>query len=182
MARAAQRDGSDQRAEQRPTLASMALPEGFTLHEETGDRYHIPSEDIPDGITYEWKRLTYMGKVDSRHQANLAQNRWTPVPLSRHPEYGNDGGTIDGQKSARLGRAEYQFDDCIIRDGQLLMERPASITAFVLQHEKQKADNQVIDQLKRVKMAPEGTLAGVNRERNVKVVRGRDLSIPEDAE
>lgn len=178
MARTSQRDGA-QRADQR---SSLALPPDFVLHEETGDRFHIPAEDIPDGVSYEWKRLTYMGKVDTRHQSNLAQNRWAPVPLSRHPEYGSDGGSKEMGETGRFGKQEHLYSDCIIRDGQILMERPLAITQYVNAHEKRKADDQVRDQLKRVAMAPEGTLAGVDRQRTVRASRSRDLSIPEDAE
>ncbi len=182
MARTTQRDDSEQRADQRSTLASVGLPDGFSLHEDTGDRFHIPPEDIPDGMDYQWAALTVMGKVDSRAMAAFAQNRWTSVPLSRHPHYGTDGGLIEGQKGTRIGRDTILYEECIIRDGMLLMERPMTITQYVRAHEKKKADEQVINQMRRVKMAPEGTLAGVDRQRNVKVVRGRDLSIPEDAE
>ncbi len=177
--RTTSRDESDQRAPQRQDMSAL---EGFTLHEDTGDKFHIPLEDIPDGMDYQWVALAVMGKIDARAMAMFAQNRWTPVPLSRHPHYGTDGGLIDGQKGTRIGKETIQYEDCIIREGMLLMERPMVITQFVRNNEKKKADDQVMQQLKRVQMAPEGTLAGVNRQRNVSVNRGRDLSIPEDAE
>lgn len=179
MARTAQRDESEQRFDQRQVSSAL---EGFTLHEDTGDKFHIPPGDIPDGIDYQWATLTILGKVNSGPLAALAQNRWTHVPLSRHPHYGTDGGLIDGQKGTRIGKDAILYEDCIIREGMLLIERPMEITKFVQAHEKRKADDQVINQLKRVAMAPEGTLAGVDRKRNVSVQRGRDLSIPEDAE
>lgn len=180
--RAPLKDEIEQRAPQRPESAYPGLPPGFVLHEDTGDKFHIPSEDIPDGQDYQWAALTVMGKVDSQAMANFARNRWTPVPLSRHPHYGTDGGLIDGQKGTRIGKESIVYEECIIREGMLLMERPMAITQFVRQHEKKKADDQVINQMQRVKMAPEGTLSGVNKQRNVSITRGRDLSIPEDAE
>ncbi len=176
------RDETTQRSEQRQSMAALALPKDFVLHEDTGDKFHIPASDIPDGMDYQWAALTVMGKVDARAMAMLMQNRWTVVPLSRHPHYGSDGGLIDGQKGTRLGKEQILYEDCIIREGMLLMERPMAITQFVRAHEKKKADDQVINQMQRVKMAPEGTLSGVNRQRNVSISKGRDLSIPEDAE
>ncbi len=178
MARQPQQTTAPQRADQ----YGVVPPAGFTLHEETGDRFHVPPQDIPDGMKYQWERLTYLGKVDSRHQAELAMNRWVPVPLSRHPEYGSDSSQIDGQKMGKLGRNDYSWDECIVRDGMILMERPKEIDDYVRAVAKQKADTQVLNQVKRNKMAPEGTLAGVNRQRNATLNRTRDLSIPEDAE
>jgi hypothetical protein len=168
--------------EQRSSQRGLRAPEGFILHEETGDRFNIPMEDIPDGMKYQWERLTYLGKVDSRHQANLAMNRWVPVPLTRHPDYGSDSALIDGQKNGKLGKETHIWDQCIIRDGMILMERPKEIDDYVRAVSKQKADAQVLQQMARNKMAPEGTLAGVNRQRNATFNRTRDLSIPEDAE
>ncbi len=172
-----------QRAEpQRASQRGLTAPQGFVLHEETGDRFHVPPELIPDGWKYQWERLTYLGKVDARHQANLAMNRWVPVPLSRHPEFGSDSSIIDGQKMGKLGKETWTWDECIVRDGMILMERPIEIDDYVRSVQKQKADQQVLQQVARNKMAPEGTLAGVNRQRNATLNRTRDLSIPEDVE
>ncbi len=174
---------------QRSSSGALIPPKGFMLHEEE-DKYALP-EDCwaymkDHGVTYQWKRLTYMGKHDAQHQALLAQNRWIPVPLERHPELGTDGALDDRKQTGRFGgrnSQEIPYADCIIRDGQILMERPIEIENYVRAVDKDHADAQVQNQLQRVKMAPEGTLAGVSRQRVGGIVsRTRDLGIPEDAE
>lgn len=163
-------------------------PEGFVLHEDE-DKFGLPDEAYDyqrdHGVVYQWKRLTYNGKVDHQYQAGLAANRWIPVPLERHPEMGSDGSPEDNRPNGRFGQRGSQtipYADCIVRNGQILMERPAEIEKYVRQVDKLKADQQIMNQMKRVQMAPEGTLAGVNRQRTVQLQRGRDLAIPEDAE
>ena len=76
------------------------------------DRFYFDPNNVPDGWSYEWKRKLLLGAEDPAYQVTLAQQGWTPVPASRHPEMMPSTGT-------------YQT---IERDGQILMERPAVIT------------------------------------------------------
>jgi hypothetical protein len=189
MARAPQRSSEPARAPQRFRRdGTPRPPPGFILHEDQ-DKFALPQEALDyqreHGIVYQWKRLTYAGKVDHQYQSALAMNRWLPVPLDRHPEMGSDGSPEDNRPNGRFGLRGSQstpYADCVIRLGQILMERPQEIEDYVRDVEKEKADSQITNQIARVRMAAEGTLAGVNRERIVRVSRGRDLGVPEDAE
>jgi hypothetical protein len=187
MARASQR-AVPERKVQRPPTSHLTPPEGFVLHEDE-DKFALPDAAYEyqrdHRVIYQWKRLTFAGKVDHQYQALCASNRWMPVPFERHPEMGTDGAPEDTRPEGRFGPRggeRIPFADCIVRFGEILMERPIEIEDYVRDVEKDKADSQVKNQMRRVQMAPEGTLAGVNRQRHVSLTRTRDLSIPEDAE
>jgi hypothetical protein len=111
-------------------------PEGkerLVRHSRTADRFYVDPARIPDGMSYEWKRQTYVGKEDRTYQTMLAGNHWTPVPASRHPEITDEGG-----------------DKQIIVDGLTLMERPKYLTDEAHAEDKQQARRQVGDQMERL--------------------------------
>lgn len=148
----------------------------FKIYRDSGDKFHVDPEMIPDGMSYEWKRLSTFGQEDRRHQVNLARNRWTPVPADRHPEIGGDPTLPD--KDGRM----HPHAGCIIMDGLILMERPAQITKIVQEDDTRRAKDQVGQQFQRLKLVPDGTMGNEKGERHVTVRRERDLSIPEDAD
>lgn len=99
----------------------------------TIDRFFYDKSQQPEKTSYEWKRVTYLGKEDRRHQIGLTENHWRPVPASRHPELSDAGG-----------------DKAIIVDGLMLMERPAYLTEEAHQEDTQNAFKQHGDQMKRL--------------------------------
>lgn len=159
-----------QRAEQRAN-------ETFRVYRDTGDKFTIPPELIPDGMTYEWKRLSVLGKEDRRHQIALQRNKWAYVPADReeHEILGSDPTEPDANGKP------HPYANCIIVDGLILMERPSYITDIVVQQDHREAKGQIRSQIERLRLVPEGTLGNERGERNVGVRRDRDLSIPSDA-
>ena len=72
----------------------------------TGVFYYDESK-VPDGMVYEWKRVSYVGKEDTEYQLHVKRidgGGWKPVPSERHPEQ------------------NIPVDQPIIRGGQMLME------------------------------------------------------------
>jgi len=91
------------------------------------DKFAIDPKIIPDGWSYEFKRFTVLGQEDPSYQVSLADSGWEAVPAKRHPELmpiGYQGATI-------------------LRDGQILMERPLAITEKRKQKDYQNAREQV---------------------------------------
>ena len=84
-------------------------------HKQTGDQFHIPESMIPDGWDYQWIAVTVTGNTDVVRSMNMSMhaNGWRPVPAERHAgvlvEIDAKGGTI-------------------IRDGQMLVERPKALS------------------------------------------------------
>jgi hypothetical protein len=134
MAKAAVRQAA-QRAEQRAPIRRHSR--------SAADRYHINRSSIPDGMTYEWKRATYMGKEDVDHQIDLAENGWTAVPANRHPE---------------LAGRKVESDAMIVRGGLVLMERPTDVTFDARQEDKARAKEQLTTQIHRLGLTERGTL------------------------
>lgn len=106
--------------------------------------FYIPKEEIPPGISEEWKRLTYLNLTDSEHQRDLRRDGcWTPVPSRRHPS---------------LALPDAKEEDPIIVRGQILMERPLEFTKEAQLEDLQIAIGQVRD--KRRSLGLEGNELG----------------------
>jgi hypothetical protein len=102
-------DGGDDRLARR---ISEIRDNQISQPAELVDEFYVPLEAIPDGWSYEWKRLTTMGKEDPYYITAVQQTGWEAVPASRHPE---------------LMPVGYQ-GDTIVKKGLILMERPKVIT------------------------------------------------------
>ena len=132
-------DSRDRAAKRAAELRGNMGPLGM---DEGTDRFYIDPETIPAGWSYEWKTKTVMGKDDPAQEVEYARKGWEPVPAERHPEM--------MPKDSR-GRA-------IERDGMVLMERPAEITAEARDIEYRRARNQVRSKEEQLRQTPEGTL------------------------
>lgn len=51
---------------------------------EGGNVYEIPPGLAPDGMTYQWKRISVHGQPDYANQAAMEQRGWAAVPQERH--------------------------------------------------------------------------------------------------
>jgi hypothetical protein len=105
------------------------------------DKYHIDPAKIPQGWSYEWKRFSTFGQEDRSYMQSLADNGWEAVPCDRHPEMMGNG-----------------YSGPIVRDGMILMERPAQLT-----REARIEDNEIAREMIRVKErqlrdTPDGTM------------------------
>lgn len=110
------------------------------------DKFFIDPRLIPDGWSYEWKRVSVYGQPDPDHMINLKSNHWRPVPLARHPNM-MPGISKDGETTA------------IIKDGQMLMERPLYLTIDAQQEDYEIAVGQVQKLPQDMTNAPVGTFA-----------------------
>jgi len=112
----------------------------FDLDDDGVNEFYIDPKIVPDGWTYEYRRLMVLGQSDPSYQVSLAMKGWEAVPVSRHPElmpYGHDGGTIE-------------------RRGMILMERPAQITERAKARDLAKARGQVRSKEDQLRGAPAG--------------------------
>jgi hypothetical protein len=48
------------------------------------DEFFVDPSIIPEGWTYEWKRLSILGQEDATHQIHLARMGWEAVPARPH--------------------------------------------------------------------------------------------------
>jgi hypothetical protein len=134
------------RAPQRPPQRDLAF---LYEEEETGGPFQVDPTAIPDGMSYEWRRVTYAGKEDVRHQARAHRRHWTPVPKKRHPE-------IVGREAAVTDP-----EGAITVDGLMLMERAAFISKEAAGLRDERAKERVRNQVKSLKLTPEGQLPRV---------------------
>jgi hypothetical protein len=132
--------------EQRPAQRDLSF---LREDDDAGGPFQIDRSAMPDGMSYEWSRVTYAGKEDVRQQARRQRHQWTPVPKKRHPE-------IVGREAAARDP-----EGAIIVDGLMLMERPAFITDEADDIRTNKARDRVRNQVKSLKLTPEGQLPRV---------------------
>lgn len=96
-----------------------------------GDIFDVPKELIPDGWTYQWCAISVVGNTEILLDQNLmmAENGWRPVPAERYP-----GRFMpEGHKGN------------IVRGGQMLMERPATLTEEARSEEVRNAKQLISD-------------------------------------
>ena len=91
------------------------------------DRMYIPQWAIPEEWSYEWKTFSIHNEEQTTHLNSLRDTGWEPVPTKRHT---NDGSNIVP--------VNYK-GDTIIRDGNILMERPLAVTLMMKQRDAREA-------------------------------------------
>lgn len=112
------------------------------------DHFYIP-EDLLNQLrmrklSWEFKRLTYFGKEeDPDYHIGLAENGWEPLSLKSFPDF------------KKLVPSTWS-KDTFEKRGQILMVRPASLTAEARAEDKIEANNQVKGQLASLKEAGQG--------------------------
>ena len=100
--------------------------------------FHIPREIIPEGQSWEWKRYSNVGEENPFYIAQMRQQGWEPV----EPKALGD-----------LLPAGYTMPN-VIREGQILMERPLSLTLEAIEERKFMAQRQVAEAEERLGHAP----------------------------
>lgn len=117
------------------------------------NRFDIPLDEIPSGMSYEWKVKTVYGKEACEQMLAWKLNGWTPVPAGRHP--GFTGESTDSQAE-------------IERGGQILCERPLEVTEMVRDMDRERAREQVQAQMDRLN----GRAKETGSQRVTKIDRG----------
>jgi hypothetical protein len=95
------------------------------------DPYHVPSEIVPEGWSYQWNAVTIYNNPDLLvgQQMQMSENGWRPVPAERHP-----GRYVPFNKTGD-----------IVRDGMRLEERPIGMTEQARAEEVAAAMQQMRD-------------------------------------
>lgn len=118
----------DSRDRARKRMAELRDLHGESVLDDGIDNFAIDTSIIPEGWDYEWRRHTVLNKPDPTYTTSLARAGWEPVPTRRHPQlmpHGTPG------------------DSPILRDGNILMERPMELTLSSKQAALRTARNQV---------------------------------------
>ena len=133
--------------------------------DEGTDDFFIDKADIPEGWSYEWKRLTLLGAEDPTYTVHLARMGWEPVPASRHPHMMPPGwakGTIE-------------------RKGLILMERPSEVVDEARRLSSKAARDQVRAKEAQLSGTPEGTMTRDHTSVRPKINKGWEaLPVPEE--
>lgn len=128
------------------------------------DMFYIPVEEIPEGLSYEWKRWSVHGEENPYYIAQMREQGWEPVPPKRHPNW------------LPPGIAEKQPH--IIKNGQILMDRPMELTEEARREQRQLAKVQVREAEQRLGMTPNNTLTRQHQGVEPRVVKEYMRPIP----
>lgn len=141
-------------------LRSAGRSGGIRERKRKGGQLNDPFrvDKIPDGMSYEWKRVTVYGKDDPSYDILMREQGWDPVESARHPELVAEG---------HVGP--------IIRDGLMLMERPMELTKEAMDEDRNAARAAVSVKKQQLGESPAGTF-----ERNVTDVRKSYEPLPID--
>lgn len=125
---------------------------------QLNDPFYVAPSSIPEGSSYEWKRVTVYGKGDPTYDILMREQGWDPVESARHPELVAEG---------HVGP--------IIRDGLMLMERPIELTEEARAEDRIAARAAVSVKKEQLGESPAGTF-----ERTVSEVRKSYEPMPID--
>ena len=106
------------------------------------DEFFVDPSIIPEGWTYEWKRLSILGQEDATHQIHLARMGWEAVPARRHP----------GMMPATWAKGTIE------RKGMILMERPTEVIEEARRIQNKAAKDQVRAKEAQIAGTPDGTM------------------------
>ena len=98
--------------------------------------FDLPMDEIPEGSNYEWKRWSVSGQHDPFYIASMRSQGWEPVDPKRHPNWVPPG----------------YNEPHIIKDGQILMERPMELTLEARKELRQMSKKQVVEAEQRLGM------------------------------
>lgn len=105
--------------------------ENINPNEDNPDRFHVPQDIFPEGMSLQWVTDTVYGQAQPQLRADFERKGWTPV----HQE--DFEGRFDGMFMTRGQEGE------INNGGQVLMARPKEITDEAHRRESRKAKEQI---------------------------------------
>jgi hypothetical protein len=112
-------------------LKAQANWEDMDTRPENADRFHIPNDMIPEGLSLLWVTDTVFGQPQPQSRAEFERKGWTPICQS------DLDGRFDGMFMPKGAEGE------INNGGQVLMCRPKEITDVAERREFQKAREQL---------------------------------------
>lgn len=139
--------GSVRTGEIRADITEPVRGRRYKGGQDMPNKFHIPPEQIPLGISYQWNNHTIFGQEQHSTNAYMQAQGWEPVPATRHPHLMPPG-----------------YDGPIIIDGQILVERPAELTNEALQEQLDKARGEVRLKEEQLNGTPPGTFQRVRED------------------
>jgi hypothetical protein len=125
----------------------------------------LPLDEIPEGLTYEWKRFSTVGEEDHFYLAEMRRQGWEPVDPKAHPNWVPKG-----------------YDKPhIIRGGLLLMERPEELTKEARAEVRALSLQRMAEAEQRLGRTPSNTLTRNHPDINNRIVKewGRVVAVEE---
>ncbi len=107
-------------------------------------QHDFDKSEIPEGMEYQWIRHTVHGDPSDSELFDMQENGWRAVPHARHKN----------RFAATIIEASVLKDKgCIMRQGQLLVERPKSMCDEARYQQKRDADAAINAQFQRFAVA-----------------------------
>lgn len=145
------------RTEQRLTEQRQPEPPRDTrvrrrARDAAANPFHIDSGEVPEGYSWEWKRMSTAGQDDQEHQISLQEDGWLPVLWCDRIE-----------TKRPPGITSVMLRDPVRRKGMMLMQRPVELTREAQIEDAQAASDQVMDKMRALGQAPPETFTREHR-------------------
>ena len=112
-------------------MKAQANWETMDGREDSVDRFHVPANMIPEGMSLQWVTSQVYGQEQTQHRAEFERKGWTPV-------HGEDfDGRFDGMFMPKGQDGE------ISNGGLVLMARPKELTDAAHKRDLRKAREQL---------------------------------------
>lgn len=99
------------------------------------NQFDFSPSEVPEGYEYQWIRHTVHGDPSDSELFDMQENGWRTVPHERH--------------KARFAATTVEGKGCILRQGQLLVERPKGMCDDARAQQKREADAAIGQQFQR---------------------------------
>lgn len=168
-------------AEERPIVRETVAAAATQFWDENGlptvrknkggpqNEWDFAPHEIPEGVTYQWIRHSTHGDASESELFSMQENGWRPVPWERH--------------KTRFGKSELDGRGCIMRRGQLLVERRKELTEEAMLEQKRAADAAIKGQFAQFGVSLPENVAAMGLKAQKGVARQQDdvFSVREDA-
>ena len=126
------------------------------------NRYTIPPNRIPAGMTAEWKALSVFGVPNRNHMVELCRAGWVPAKASDFPEFSGYGTDFAPAVLAMGNMKPCQADDPVVINQLILMLRPKEYSDEAVEQHRADSRTQMNDQLRRLALTSRAAVGAGN--------------------
>ena len=136
-----------------PTRTPARQSSRFFTPPEVHEKYHIPTEMMDPAYDYMWQPTRIAGQSNQRKLSEFHRSGWDFAKASDFPELSGYGTDYPAGMVERGLLHKLTEDEPMEVDDQILLMRPKELSREARKRDREKAYNQVENQMKRLNQA-----------------------------